>query len=100
MTNPWIQHVQAFRKQHPQLSYKDCLKQAKCTYKCKPCKPCKKTKKGKQKGEGLLDLLLPPVPFMNPVNWYNAGKIMTEPTRDTKEYGDQQRRLLKTLTGF
>lgn len=30
--NPWLAHVANFRRQHPQLSYKDVLSQAKSTY--------------------------------------------------------------------
>jgi hypothetical protein len=30
--NPWITHVSAFRTTHPDLSYKNALKQAKETY--------------------------------------------------------------------
>lgn len=32
-TNPWMDHVKAFRATHPGLSFKDVLKQAKTTYK-------------------------------------------------------------------
>jgi len=31
--NNWIDHVKAFRESHPDVSYKDALKQAKETYK-------------------------------------------------------------------
>lgn len=30
--SPWLLHVAAFRESHPDLSYKECLKQAKETY--------------------------------------------------------------------
>ena len=36
--NPWINHVQQYRKKHPDKSYKECLK------------TCSKTYKGGQKG--------------------------------------------------
>lgn len=36
--NPWLEHVKQFRKAHPELKFKDVLKQAKATYK-KPVKP-------------------------------------------------------------
>jgi hypothetical protein len=31
--NPWLEHVKQFRKAHPELKFKDVLKQAKSTYK-------------------------------------------------------------------
>lgn len=31
--NPWMVHVKAFRAAHPELKYKEVLKQAKLTYK-------------------------------------------------------------------
>ena len=31
-TNPWMVHVRAFRAEHPELSYKECLVGAKATY--------------------------------------------------------------------
>ena len=31
-SNAWIEHVRDFRKKHPELSYKQCLVQAKETY--------------------------------------------------------------------
>ena len=31
--NPWIKHVQEYKKNHPELKYSECLKQAKLTYK-------------------------------------------------------------------
>lgn len=31
--NPWLTHVAKYRKEHPKLSYKECLKHAKTTYK-------------------------------------------------------------------
>lgn len=31
--NPWLAHVKAYRSKHPNKSYKDCLKEAKKTYK-------------------------------------------------------------------
>jgi len=30
--NAWIEHVRVFRKDHPELTYKECLVQAKKTY--------------------------------------------------------------------
>ena len=33
MTNPWIKHVEEFRKKHPNMSYKDVLQKARATYK-------------------------------------------------------------------
>lgn len=36
--NAWISHVQKFRSSHPELSYKECLKQAKETYWAKSAK--------------------------------------------------------------
>ena len=35
MGNPWLEHVKAFRKKHPKLSYSEALKKAKGTYKKK-----------------------------------------------------------------
>ena len=32
-TNPWLLHIAEFRKKNPTLSYKDCLKEGKKTYK-------------------------------------------------------------------
>ena len=32
-TNPWLLHIAEFRKNNPTLSYKDCLKEGKKTYK-------------------------------------------------------------------
>lgn len=43
MKNPWLDHVKEFRKTHPNLSYKEVLKEAAKTY----------TKVPKQKGKGL-----------------------------------------------
>jgi hypothetical protein len=31
--NPWIAHLKAFRAKHPGMSYKECMKKAKLTYK-------------------------------------------------------------------
>lgn len=31
--NPWLAHVKAYRSKHPNKSYKECLKEAKKTYK-------------------------------------------------------------------
>ena len=31
--NSWLEHVKQFRQQHPSLSYKECLQEAKITYK-------------------------------------------------------------------
>ena len=36
--NPWLEHVQKFRKKHSKLTYKEALQQAKFTYKPKPVK--------------------------------------------------------------
>ena len=33
MTNPWLKHVEAFRKKNPSLSYKEVLQKAKTSYK-------------------------------------------------------------------
>jgi len=33
--NPWLVHVAAYRKAHPNMSYSDCLKAAKSSYKKK-----------------------------------------------------------------
>ena len=33
MGNPWLAHVKAYRAKHPNKSYKECLKEAKKTYK-------------------------------------------------------------------
>jgi len=41
--NPWLVHVKTVRESHPELSYKDILKEAKETYKRKSKK--KKSKK-------------------------------------------------------
>lgn len=41
--NPWLEHVKQYRAAHPNLSYKECLKAAKSSYKS-------------QKGEGLSDV--------------------------------------------
>tara|TARA_B100000963_G_scaffold31932_1_gene23783 strand:+ start:201 stop:368 length:168 start_codon:yes stop_codon:yes gene_type:complete len=30
--NPWLEHVKQFRSEHPELSYKEVLTQAKATY--------------------------------------------------------------------
>ena len=30
--NAWLAHVKAYREKHPEVSYKDCLKEAKKTY--------------------------------------------------------------------
>jgi len=35
MKNPWLTHLLAFRKAHPNLSFTDCMKKAKLTYKKK-----------------------------------------------------------------
>ena len=32
MKNPWLAHVQAYRQEHPALSYKQCLKNAAKSY--------------------------------------------------------------------
>ena len=32
-SNPWLAHVKAYRAKHPNKSYKECLKEAKKTYK-------------------------------------------------------------------
>lgn len=33
MANSWITYVSEFRKKHPELSYKQCLRQASASYK-------------------------------------------------------------------
>ena len=33
MSNQWLSHVAAYRQANPTVSYKDCLKSAKATYK-------------------------------------------------------------------
>ena len=33
--NPWLAHVKKFREEHPELSYKEVLKEAKKTYEAK-----------------------------------------------------------------
>jgi len=40
--NPWIEHVKQFRMKHPKMSYKECLINARKTYKPKK----KEVKKG------------------------------------------------------
>ena len=35
MINPWLKHVENYRKKYPTLSYSDALKAAKATYKKK-----------------------------------------------------------------
>jgi hypothetical protein len=32
-TNPWMKHVAAYRKKHPEMTYKDCLRNCAKTYK-------------------------------------------------------------------
>ena len=34
--NAWVQHVMDFKKEHPELEYKQCMIQAKATYKPVP----------------------------------------------------------------
>lgn len=53
MANPWINHLQAYAKAHPEKSYKQCMKDAKASY------------KSAKKGSGLLDDLAKPVKFVN-----------------------------------
>ena len=36
--NPWLEHVRKYRKKHKSLSYKQCLINAKKTYKKKSSK--------------------------------------------------------------
>lgn len=43
--NKWLDHVKEFRKTHPNMIYKDVLKEAAKSY----------TKVSKQKGKGLVD---------------------------------------------
>lgn len=31
--NKWVVHLMAYRKAHPKLSFSDCMKKAKLTYK-------------------------------------------------------------------
>lgn len=31
--NPWIEHLMKFKKDHPTLSFKECIQQAKLSYK-------------------------------------------------------------------
>ena len=47
MGNPWFDHLKQFRKEHPELSMKQCMKSAKQTYKKagEPLKVARKTKK-------------------------------------------------------
>jgi len=40
--NPWLDHVKTFRVQHPKLSYKEVLIEAKKTYKAPKGRPSKK----------------------------------------------------------
>lgn len=52
MGNPWFEHVDKFRKQNPDLSYSEALKQAKKTYvpvikNCPPCSSKDNKKKSK-----------------------------------------------------
>ena len=46
--NPWIQHCKKHQAQNPGMSWKDCLKEAKHTY-----------KKGGQRGEGIENIIEP-----------------------------------------
>ena len=39
--NDWVKHLTAYSKAHPNMSFKDCMKKAKATYKSKN-KPAKK----------------------------------------------------------
>ena len=32
MTNPWLEHVKQYRQAHPEISYKEALKEASKTY--------------------------------------------------------------------
>jgi hypothetical protein len=41
-TNPWVAHVQSYKRNHPGLTYKTCMKEARPSYRG-------------QKGEGLWD---------------------------------------------
>ena len=36
MANKWLQHVEAFRKKHPNMKYGEALKKARSTYKADP----------------------------------------------------------------
>jgi len=49
--NPWLEHVKAFRKKHPNMAYKDVLVAAKKTYKKVQSAPAgkKKAPAGKRK---------------------------------------------------
>jgi hypothetical protein len=107
--NPWIIHVKAFRAANPTVSYKDCLKQAKLTY-VSPTKGAGASKK-KKAGAGIfgsimdvgLDVALGPlavVPFLDPRQMYKAGQIMGEKQTTNEGRAEQDRRLLKTLTGI
>jgi hypothetical protein len=45
----WLLHVKLYREKHPNMSYKDCLKNAKDSYIKVEKKKEKKEKKGKSK---------------------------------------------------
>lgn len=45
--NPWLVHVANYRKAHPNMSYSECLKMAKPSYK-------KKSMKGRGFGEDVM----------------------------------------------
>jgi len=55
MNNPWLIHVQQFRDDHPNLSYKEVLQQAKKTYTPQSGGNKKRTSKKGQKGGGFVD---------------------------------------------
>jgi hypothetical protein len=125
--NPWIIHVKAFRAANPTVSYKDCLKQAKATYVSPKTGASRGRIIGKdldlkkattkefglemRKGAGIfgsimdvgLDVALGPlavVPFLDPRNMVKAGQIMGEHQTTNEGRAEQDRRLLKTLTGI
>jgi len=50
MANPWLIHVAQFRKSHPNMIYKDVLKEAAKSY----TKKTKKTMKGRGLGDDIL----------------------------------------------
>ena len=49
MSNPWIIHVANFRKQNPNMEYKEALQKATSTYTPVSPKPVKKTSKRSSK---------------------------------------------------
>jgi hypothetical protein len=84
MPNAWISHLQAYRKAHPSVSYKDAMKLAKPSYKpsqigipnrAMHANPKVKTMPylGGQQGKGSRLLTEPPVGTLNPYS--NSSKI-------------------------